>query len=101
MNRMIGSVEMFEGLDPDGTTFQKCRVETNGTPANAVLYRYDAASNRFIRVDRLTEATVTSLPDGKIEVRGLSDEMVMEIGLTGADAIARWVVTPRGCQTCH
>ena len=99
MNRIVGKVKMYGALDPDGTVMRRCRIDMNGTPVNAILYEYDGS--RYVRIDRITGGVMTDLPDGSIELRGVSDELVGEVGVKPEDAVARWVVTPVGCATCR
>lgn len=90
-------VQMFGALDPEGSTYHKCRIVSNGNPANAVLYQ--RIDGRWQVVDQLAAAKITDTEAG-YEFTGTSRQLVDEVGLPPDQAQARWVVTKRGCSTC-
>lgn len=94
-------VVMFGSLDPDGEEFKRCRLTMLGTPTNAVLYTHsDLDGERWLPVDRLTNAKITDGPDGTFTLEGVSDELVNIVGVPVGEAVVKWIVTPRGCRDC-
>lgn len=72
-----------------------------GRPATATLYGWVEEERMWRPIDQLTGAEITENLDGSITFVGVSQEMVEVVGMSSDDAVVRWEVSPRGCQTCH
>lgn len=83
----------------DGEKMTGARVD--GCGDTVALWQFDNLAKRYARFDRLTDCEATYSKDGNhVTIKGVSDLMVEQIGLSREDAHVRWEIDMRGCQTC-
>ena len=114
-NIYSGSVELDEALsifgyanapEGDGSVgniveldLRKCQVTTLGTTVK--LSRWDREARRFIEVDILDDTSMEEAPrSGKLTFKGTSRRLRNEVGLSPAESLASFTLSPRGCTTC-
>jgi hypothetical protein len=93
-------VSVVDGFADDDSPIERARVTILGESPNATAKLYSWDGGRFVEYDRLSAARVTEGPGG-VQIMGMSDRLMNDVGARGEDAIATWFIDPRrGCVSC-
>lgn len=95
---LSGDVTIKGGIHPEDEALVRCRIVTNG--GRSVLSSWDPTRQRFRTVDALTETTST-LSGRRVEITGVSEQLVSEVGLAPVEAVVTWSFERKRCETCQ
>ena len=83
------------GLTADDGTFPGVFSYSGEPPTSSCVFDVQHKDGTTERIDRLTNAEIVELDNGEYRVTGVSDHLLLGVGVAPREATVTWILIPR------